>query len=800
MDRNSAYYKLLERYRPMVWRLCWRHARGDWDRCNDLVQEVSIALWEHFGQLRPNATPQEQRAWVRWQARSVLDLQRRKQHLVTVPFTDAMTETLVDEPESDKEKVAEVMELLTPEEQRLVRLQLCGYNVAEVAQIMHLTRDAVYQRMHRIIAKARNALLVVALLLLTTTLAVAVVPQWRQAVFGDKPAVVDSLPDTPLPSPRGDDTVAATWVEVDWDYHGLFPWGDSVWSGGWAWQHDREAGTVTYYRSSGGRVIRAVIHNPPAAYFDSLISNNDTMNTALKQAASAAVMVALATATQAQVAHDFQTVTQQGDTLFCTITDSAQHHVSVRGDESVWNAPYIHYSDTLVIPATVEHGGEQYTVTTLADSAFYSHGEITAAVIPSSVTTIGRLALASTGIFELEVPDGVDSIGLKAFGLIGNVIYHGNAGGSPWSALTVNGIEEDGLVYPDSNRTAVTACRPWVTQAVLPASVRDIGRYAFSASQLESITLPEGLETIGNSAFQSCSRLGSVVIPSTVTEIGRYAFYNSFRSSGEAKVTIADAECSIGWGAFYFCKMSAIDLGSRVTSIDQDAFASLARTDSIIVPNSCTYLAARAFCYNYNGRLKKVHLPEGLDTLRDELLHGCTGLRELVIPPTVVYIGEMALAELSHVTELTLPAGLTWLGPWALGDCSSISNMTSLAAVPPQACDNTFDGMSTSLTLTVPCHSAAAYDADPNWSRFTNIVEDCSAVPEVEDGRPTVHAADGAVTVEGADGEIVRVYDAGGRLVASATCHATCRLPLPAAGLYLVQIGDRPAHKITVAD
>ena len=78
MDRNSAYYELLERYRPMVWRLCWRHARGDWDRCNDLVQEVSIALWEHFGQLRPNATTQEQRAWVRWQARSVLDLQRRK--------------------------------------------------------------------------------------------------------------------------------------------------------------------------------------------------------------------------------------------------------------------------------------------------------------------------------------------------------------------------------------------------------------------------------------------------------------------------------------------------------------------------------------------------------------------------------------------------------------------------------------------------------------------------------------------------------------------------------------------------
>ena len=73
MDRQSAYTELLERYRPLVWRMCWFGARGNWDRCNDLVQEVSIALWRHFGQLRPDATLQEERAWVSWQTRSALD-------------------------------------------------------------------------------------------------------------------------------------------------------------------------------------------------------------------------------------------------------------------------------------------------------------------------------------------------------------------------------------------------------------------------------------------------------------------------------------------------------------------------------------------------------------------------------------------------------------------------------------------------------------------------------------------------------------------------------------------------------
>ena len=120
--------------------------------------------------------------------------------------------------------------------------------------------------------------------------------------------------------------------------------------------------------------------------------------------------MALATATKAQVAHDFQTVTPQGDTLFCTITDSAQRHISVRGDESVWNAQYIHYSDTLAIPASVEHDGIAYTVTALADSAFYSHSEVKSVSIPATVTSIGRLALASTSIYDLNVHDNVETI------------------------------------------------------------------------------------------------------------------------------------------------------------------------------------------------------------------------------------------------------------------------------------------------------------------------------------------------------------------------------------------------------
>lgn len=520
------------------------------------------------------------------------------------------------------------------------------------------------------------------------------------------------------------------------------------------------------------------------------------MNTTLKRAASAAVALALAVVTQAQV--EFQTVTPQGDTLFCTVTDSAMHHVSIRADRKIqWDIPYIHCSDTLVIPATVEHDGEQYTVTALADSAFYWHGEIISVALPASLTSIGQASFKSTGIFELDVPINVESIGYHAFFPMGNVIYHGSADGSPWGARTVNGYEEAGVIYADSSRTAVTACRLDVVQASLPTSVRTIGSYAFWEVPLTSITLPEGLETIGSSAFQLCEQLGSIVIPSTVTEIGSYAFYFAFRESGEAKVTFADAPCSIGRGAFYYSNFSAIDLGSRVTSIGIDAFASLGRADSVIVPNSCTYLAPRAFCYNYFNRLRKIHLPEGLDSIRDELLHGCTELQEVNIPQSVVYIGEMALAELYRLTELTLPAGLTHIGSWGLGDCSRIGEMHSLAAVPPQVCDNTFDGMNAWLNLTVPCGSAAAYNADPYWCYFQIIDEDCDGIEEVSAEEPKATLTSDGIRVDACNGR-VRLIDAGGRLLCNLPCRGTCTLPRPPAGVYLLQTEGHPAIKVVV--
>ena len=79
---------MLMRHREMLWRMCWNWTGGNRDRCCDLLQEVSIALWENFDKLRPGASASQERSWVRWQARSVFYQIGRQKRLSTVPLCD----------------------------------------------------------------------------------------------------------------------------------------------------------------------------------------------------------------------------------------------------------------------------------------------------------------------------------------------------------------------------------------------------------------------------------------------------------------------------------------------------------------------------------------------------------------------------------------------------------------------------------------------------------------------------------------------------------------------------------------
>lgn len=156
MDTHGAYTELLLRHRSKVWSLCWRYARGDWERCRDLVQEVSAALWQHFGLLRPNAHPLEERAWVILYTRRTLDHLHRGKRPELEPLTIDLAEQIAAPNDSESLVANDLVASLDEPDSTIVRLRLDGYSAAEIAEKTGLSRDAVYQRLHRTIQRLRT--------------------------------------------------------------------------------------------------------------------------------------------------------------------------------------------------------------------------------------------------------------------------------------------------------------------------------------------------------------------------------------------------------------------------------------------------------------------------------------------------------------------------------------------------------------------------------------------------------------------------------------------------------------------
>ena len=101
-------------------------------------------------------------------------------------------------------------------------------------------------------------------------------------------------------------------------------------------------------------------------------------------------------------------------------------------------------------------------------------------------------------------------------------------------------VEVDGIYYnliPKGNVAEVTkGDNTYEGDITIPSSIKvndteysvtSVGNSAFEdCSRLTSITFPNSVTSIGREAFSCCSSLTSITIPNSVTSIGSYAFRN----------------------------------------------------------------------------------------------------------------------------------------------------------------------------------------------------------------------------------------------------------------------------------
>lgn len=204
-------------------------------------------------------------------------------------------------------------------------------------------------------------------------------------------------------------------------------------------------------------------------------------------------------------------------------------------------------------------------------------------------------------------------------------------------------------------------------------NVKSIGYMAFSnCIDLYSVTIPNSVTSIGDSAFWNCS-LTTITIPNSVLSIGENAFSGTLYSSGITSVYISDLEawCKIAFAnersnplftahrLFLNGKIiKDLVIPNSVTSIGDFAFVNCSSLTSVTIPNSVTHIGNLAFycCYDLNS----VTMSNNLTTIGNAAFWYCSNLISITIPNSVKSIGDSTFENCSKLTSVHISDLESW--------------------------------------------------------------------------------------------------------------------------------------------
>ena len=207
--------------------------------------------------------------------------------------------------------------------------------------------------------------------------------------------------------------------------------------------------------------------------------------------------------------------------------------------------------------------------------------------------------------------------------------------------------------------------------------VTEIGQASFfECENIISVSIPDSVKNINNSAFIKCKRLKSVSLGNGLEIIGTRAF--EYCSSLE-KITIPDSVRIIDDLAFGDCQnLNSLTLGKGVEKIGCSAFSFCSQLKKVDIPDSVTVICSGAF--RYCG-LTSVNLNENIKTIENYEFAGNSDLKNIKLPASVESIDNGAFVKCSSLESLVCEKEVSEFAIDAIQGCS---NMKSLIIKNPK--------------------------------------------------------------------------------------------------------------------
>lgn len=402
------------------------------------------------------------------------------------------------------------------------------------------------------------------------------------------------------------------------------------------------------------------------------------------------------------------------------------------GTATVIKDPERKYKEAVVIPSTVQHNGNVYTVTGISGDAFNDCTNLTSLTIPATVINIEGSSFANCASLQTIIVDPANTVydsrnncnaiiktakNKLIVGCETTVIPNGVTIIGSWAFWGRWGMKT--IAIPETVKSIGDAAFSWcfIESIDLPSSLEVIGSAAFQSTDLKSITLPASLKSLGQEAFRNCENLESVVIPEGLEEIPDSCFKyckslttvnygkvkkigaGAFGSTALTNVKLPNTVKELGNDAFSWCPITSVDLG-KVEKIGDAAFIGTA-IEELTIPATLTEVGIESFSWNFcmkkatfqngctkvfdtmfhgNENLSEVILPNTITEIQDRAFQNCAKLENVTWPNKLERIGEQAF-RFSGITSVVLPQTMKWIGNQAFQYCNQLAGYVDLASI-----------------------------------------------------------------------------------------------------------------------
>ena len=385
------------------------------------------------------------------------------------------------------------------------------------------------------------------------------------------------------------------------------------------------------------------------------------------------------------------------------------------------------------------------SLTEIPAYAFSKCTNLASVVLPKSITSIDTYAFWKSGLTAIDIHKEVTTIGGYAFDQC-------------TSLATVN-LPSYGLETIGSNAFSGTTALERIT---IPSTVTSMND-AFQGSGLKYVTVYWGGEwtdplAISENTFTSRTTATLFVPEGTVEEYKAAQYWKDFQNittkidfndpkvkaicvanwdtNGDGELTKDEAAAVTTLGmAFtfnteiktfeelkYFTGLKWNNAVPALTGGDNQhgAFDGCTNLSYVTMPENIEQIMN--FSFRGCTSLANVNIPSGVHTILDYAFQGCTALSYANMPQALKYIGAHAFDGCSSLRWMAFPNQVITYGDQAFNSCSSLTQVTVNSSVPGNIYGNPFPARA-DISLTVPAHAAATYQATDYWKEFKNFQE-----------------------------------------------------------------------------